>query len=151
VLDEAGDINLQVGDLRTVITVSSAGTEALDTTSNVIGTVVDSMRVRELPLNGRDFLQLALIICSARPLEQRRTSGGKELQPVVPFAFGSELSQHSCAISYPRGQRMRPAAVTEDSPSQKVSPSWGRATPPFPPLVLRCSSGLSPSVGPVDR
>ena len=55
------DITLQIGELRTVVTVSSADTEALDTKSNVIGTVVDSAQVQELPLNGRNFLQLALL------------------------------------------------------------------------------------------
>jgi hypothetical protein len=55
------DVTLQVGELRTVVTVSSADTEALDTISNAIGTVVDSARLRELPLNGRNFLQLALL------------------------------------------------------------------------------------------
>src|ERR1022692_715808 len=44
-----------------------------------------------------------------RPLEQRRTSGGKELRPVAAFGFWG--------------------------------PSFLPSTPPFPPLVLRCSSG----------
>jgi hypothetical protein len=55
------DITLQIGELRTVVTVSSADREALDTKSNVIGTVVDSAQVQELPLNGRNVLQLALL------------------------------------------------------------------------------------------
>jgi len=45
------DITLHLGETRTVVTVSSADTEALDTTSNVIGTVVDSAQVQGLPLN----------------------------------------------------------------------------------------------------
>src|ERR1035437_4325006 len=44
-----------------------------------------------------------------RPLEQRRTSGGKELRPVAAFGFWG--------------------------------PIFLPSTPPFPPLVLRCSSG----------
>jgi Carboxypeptidase regulatory-like domain len=55
------DITLQIGEVRTVVTVSSADAEALETTSNVLGTVVDSAQVQELPLNGRNFLQLALL------------------------------------------------------------------------------------------
>ena len=64
------DITLQVGEIHSVITVSSAGREALDTTSNVIGTVVDSERVQELPLNGRNFLQLALLAGGAAEISQ---------------------------------------------------------------------------------
>jgi hypothetical protein len=55
------DVTLQISELRDVITVSSSDQTALETESNVIGTVVDSGRVRDLPLNGRDFLQLGLL------------------------------------------------------------------------------------------
>src|ERR1017187_1702706 len=94
-----------------------------------------------------------------RPLEQRRTSGGKELQPVAPLAFGvrafSALPRHFLR-SWTTDEA---SSGTEDSSSQKVSPGWGSSyrhppraempsgpvllpsTPPFPPLVLRCSSG----------
>src|ERR1035441_2876108 len=94
-----------------------------------------------------------------RPLEQRRTSGGKELRPVAPLAFGvrafSALPRHFLR-SWTTDEA---SSGTEDSSSQKVSPGWGSSyrhppraempsgpvllpsTPPFPPLVLRCSSG----------
>src|ERR1035441_9741234 len=99
-----------------------------------------------------------------RPLEQRRTSGGKELQPVAPLAFGvrafSALPRHFLR-SWTTDEA---SSGTEDSSSQKVSPGWGSSyrhppraempsgpvllpsTPPFPPLVLRCSSGRTATV-----
>ena len=55
------DVKLHVGEIQTVIEVSSADRSTLDAESNAIGTVVDSGRVRELPLNGRNFLQLGLL------------------------------------------------------------------------------------------
>lgn len=55
------DAILRVGELHTVISVSGADAPALDTESNAIGSVIDSEQVRELPLNGRNFLQLALL------------------------------------------------------------------------------------------
>lgn len=55
------DIELRPGQVSTVATVSAESIPQLDTESNVIGTVVDSSRVQELPLNGRNFLQLALL------------------------------------------------------------------------------------------
>jgi hypothetical protein len=45
------EITLRIGELRSVMTVASADASALDTESNVIGTVVDSGRVRDLPGN----------------------------------------------------------------------------------------------------
>src|ERR1039458_3717116 len=99
-----------------------------------------------------------------RPLEQRRTSGGKELRPVAPLAFGvrafSALPRH-----FLRSRTTDEASSgTEDSSSQKVSPGWGSSyrhppraempsgpvllpsTPPFPPLVVRWSSAGPPLV-----
>lgn len=61
------DIELSLGQVSTVVTVSAETLIQLETESNVIGTVVDSERVQELPLNGRNFLQLALLSGAAVP------------------------------------------------------------------------------------
>ncbi len=53
------DVTLQPGTLSTVISVSGEQATLLETESNVIGTVVNAHQVQDLPLNGRDFLQLA--------------------------------------------------------------------------------------------
>ncbi|MBI3682469.1 MAG: carboxypeptidase regulatory-like domain-containing protein [Acidobacteria bacterium] len=55
------DVELKVGQISTVVSVSAEQSILLDTESNAIGTVVDSERVQSLPLNGRNFLQLALL------------------------------------------------------------------------------------------
>src|SRR5664280_658602 len=103
--------------------------------------------------------RLSLAPAVERPLEQRRTSGGKELRPVAPLAFGvrafSALPRHF----FRSWTTDKASSGTGDSSSQEVSPGWGSSyrhpprtempsgpvllpsTPPFPPLVLRCSSG----------
>jgi len=55
------DVSLRVGQIRTSIAVSAADAAILDTDSNVIGTVINSAQVTDLPLNGRNFLQLGLL------------------------------------------------------------------------------------------
>ncbi len=62
------DVVLPVGTISTVVSVSGAQSTILDTESNVIGTVVNSTQVQELPLNGRDFLQLALTAAGSSPV-----------------------------------------------------------------------------------
>ena len=61
------DIILKVGAVSSVVSVSAGERVLLATESNSLGTVVDSARVESLPLNGRDFLQLALTAGGANP------------------------------------------------------------------------------------
>jgi hypothetical protein len=62
-VDQQASINveLQVGEAHTSITVNAPTETELDAQSNALGSLVDSRRVRDLPLNGRIFLQLALL------------------------------------------------------------------------------------------
>ena len=55
------DITVQVGEIRTTIDVHLPTETELNAESNAIGSVVDSSRVQQLPLNGRNFLDLALL------------------------------------------------------------------------------------------
>jgi hypothetical protein len=56
------DITLQVGEVTESVTVSAVGAELLSTTSaEVAGTIVDKL-VQELPLNGRNFFDLAVTL-----------------------------------------------------------------------------------------
>ncbi|HLH79683.1 MAG TPA: hypothetical protein VKV29_05300 [Chthonomonas sp.] len=57
-----------------MVTVSAGEQPLLQTQSNALGTVVGSERVESLPLNGRDFLQLAVITAGVEP--PFGTSGG---------------------------------------------------------------------------
>ncbi len=53
------EITLRVGEIRATITVSTPTAAERDAESNTIGSTVDSSQVQRLPLNGRNFLQLA--------------------------------------------------------------------------------------------
>jgi hypothetical protein len=52
-------VTLHVGPSHTEITVMAPNATDLHAESNTLGSVVDSGRVRDLPLNGRHFLELA--------------------------------------------------------------------------------------------
>jgi hypothetical protein len=67
----AVDVTLQVGAVTTAVEVSARQEVMLEVESNTIGTVVDSARVVELPLNGRNPLQLALLAAGANDANNR--------------------------------------------------------------------------------
>ncbi|MDX2269078.1 MAG: TonB-dependent receptor [Bryobacter sp.] len=56
---------MKLGQVSDVITVTGERQIVLETESNTVGTVVDAKRVDALPLNGRNFLQLALLSAGA--------------------------------------------------------------------------------------
>lgn len=64
IIDQVATVNvtLQVGEVSQSVTVNSAeATPLLDTTSNSLGTVMGRAPVEQLPLNGRNFIQLATL------------------------------------------------------------------------------------------
>jgi len=67
------DVSLQVGQTSTVITVESQ-TSAIQTESSSLGSVVSSTKISQLPLNGRFFLDLAMIqVGTVAPSTNNRT------------------------------------------------------------------------------
>jgi hypothetical protein len=56
------NVVLGLGSASTTVTVDASGSGSLwEPTSNELGTLIEPENVRELPLNGRDFLQLGLL------------------------------------------------------------------------------------------
>src|SRR5947208_13258912 len=56
------DITLQVGQITESVTVSAAGAELIDTSSAAVSGTIVSKLVGNLPLNGRNFFDLAVTL-----------------------------------------------------------------------------------------
>ena len=85
-------ITLTLGDLRTVVTVEAPSSTELGSESNTLGSVVDSKRVQDLPLNGREFLQLALLAGGATDIGPANTLSSANVGPpereiILPGTF----------------------------------------------------------------
>src|SRR5215510_12996811 len=65
-VDQVARLNftLQVGAVSETVEVE-ASSAALETETTTIGTVVENRRIQELPLNGRNYLQLASLVPGA--------------------------------------------------------------------------------------
>jgi len=75
------NLRMQVGNISETVEVTGEATLTA-TDSSTVGTVIDNRKVVDLPLNGRQFLQLNLLVPGA-----------------VPGTFGSQLSTQGGAIS----------------------------------------------------
>jgi hypothetical protein len=72
------DVSLAVGQVTEVVSVE-ASASVVSTDSATVGNVVDNKKVTELPLNGRNFLQLNLLVPGANQGvkgSQNQTQGG---------------------------------------------------------------------------
>jgi hypothetical protein len=62
------DIRMEVGEVTQEVSVSAEGTVQVQTEDATLGQVVDHKKVVELPLNGRNFMQLVTIGSGAAPI-----------------------------------------------------------------------------------
>ena len=75
--DQTVDLNMSVGQMSESVTVSGAAT-LLDLSGAVVGGVVTTKQIAELPLNGRSFMQLATLqpgVSVSRTTERDFTGG----------------------------------------------------------------------------
>ena len=91
------DVVMKVGQVSETVSVSAASV-GLQTENATVGTVIDEKKVAELPLNGRSFIQLALLTPGVNPVTpgslSQRSSGGTLGQPVGMNANGARDNQN---------------------------------------------------------
>ena len=63
------DFKLQVGALTQEVTVSSSIAPQVNTTTSEVGALVSENQLQELPLNGRDYMQLITLAPGVEPME----------------------------------------------------------------------------------
>jgi hypothetical protein len=68
------DINLEVGNVNEVVTVTGEA-QQVETRAPDVSSLVSSTQVRELPLNGRNYAQLALLVPGVSPVTQAGAGG----------------------------------------------------------------------------
>jgi hypothetical protein len=83
-------VSLQVADVTAEVTVA-AGTPVLDAARSQIAATVSEVEVRNLPLNGRNFQELALVVPGVAPTNLNST----QLFPETSAVLGASLSVSS--------------------------------------------------------
>jgi Carboxypeptidase regulatory-like domain/TonB dependent receptor-like, beta-barrel len=95
----AANFTLAVGQVSEKVQVS-ADIPTVETEDSSIGWLVGQQQVRDLPLNGRNFIQLTLLTPGVQPVPQETSEGAASL---VPFGFGSP-QRFSVAGGRPQGE-----------------------------------------------
>lgn len=69
------DVQMQLGQTTEVVEVQ-ANAQLLHTENATVGAVIDTKKIVELPLNGRNFVQLALLVPGVNPGQPGAGNGG---------------------------------------------------------------------------
>jgi hypothetical protein len=88
------DFAMQVGDLTETVEVS-AEAPLLETSSATVGKVITNEKIVELPLNGRDFTQLTLLLPGAAP---GASSGGPIIGGQTVSVTGNRSDQNNYTL-----------------------------------------------------
>jgi hypothetical protein len=72
------DLNLEVGDVTTVVEIAG-GAPVLQSENASIGTVIENRSIVELPLNGRNYLQLTSLIPGATTVGPSSSQGKQRM------------------------------------------------------------------------
>jgi hypothetical protein len=85
------DLHLKVGTVKTETLVAAAA-ELVDTRDSSLSSVMENTAIRELPLNGRDVAQLALLQPGVAPSLRSGDSGGAGTNLVIEGSRPDQIS-----------------------------------------------------------
>jgi hypothetical protein len=98
------DAVLQLGELSELITVD-ARPPLLNTADSTVGTVITNQQIKDLPLNGRDYLQLAALSAGTAPTTGVGVSIGGQAGSQVAFLLDGQDNNNQQISTGHSGQK----------------------------------------------
>jgi hypothetical protein len=98
------DAHLQLGDVSEQITVA-ASVPLLSTADSTVGTVITNRQIKDLPLNGRDYLQLASLSSGTLPTSGVGVSIGGQAGSQVAFLLDGQDNNNQQISTGHSGQK----------------------------------------------
>ncbi len=84
------DVELQIGEMAQTVEVNGRSA-IMDSETSVVGQVIDNKRIVELPLNGRNYLDLAQLTVAVAPDTGSRTSDQGTFSAVGQHAYQTNI------------------------------------------------------------
>ena len=113
------NITLELGELSETVTVAGEAS-TVDITQSTLSEVVDSKRIVELPLNGRDAARLSMLVSGMVVTEVNQESG-----KTIPGRAASVDQRHGIATGVVPARRHEPHRLV--LPAESAVPVPGRA------------------------
>lgn len=129
------DVPLEVGDITATVTVTTAPSNVVETSSTAVATTIDQQRVNSLPINERSATGFALTISTVgrdngRPIGPAPTSGlnigGQRGRSTLVQVDGADYTDNS--INASRSTVSQEAVQEYQVATNSYAPEFGRAT-----------------------
>jgi len=129
------DVPLEVGDITATVTVTTAPSSVVETSSTAVATTIDQQRVNSLPINERSATGFALTISTVgrdngRPIGPAPTSGlnigGQRGRSTLVQVDGADYTDNS--INAARSTVSQEAVQEYQVATNSYAPEFGRAT-----------------------
>ncbi|MEI9812552.1 MAG: carboxypeptidase regulatory-like domain-containing protein [Acidobacteriota bacterium] len=137
------DATLQIGQVSESVTVEDRA-PLLQTSDSTVGTVITNKQIQELPLNGRDYLQLAALSSGTFPSGQGVSIGGQAGTQVAFLLDGQDNNSQQISTGH-SGQKeiVKPSvdAVQEFKVvTNSYSAEYGRSSSGVVSVALKSGS-----------
>lgn len=129
------DVPLEVGDVTATVTVTTAPTNVVETSSTAVSSTIDQQRVNSLPINERSATGFALTLSTVgrdngRPIGPAPTSGlnigGQRGRSTLVQVDGADYTDNS--INASRSTVSQEAVQEYQVATNSYAPEFGRAT-----------------------
>ena len=115
--DPAINLTLSLGELSETVVVTQE-MPVVDTVKTAVSSVVDSRQIREMPLNGRDFIQLATLQAGVVAVRNTNTAPDKGTG-IRPSFAGARPYQTGTSSTAPTPARARTSALPAAPPASR--------------------------------
>ena len=91
------DISLQIGDMKDAVQVT-AEAPLLNTSNSTVSTVIDTTKIVNMPLNGRQFTQLILLAPGVSPRQTSSSGLDNNLSGISPSVNGARPQNNNFTL-----------------------------------------------------
>ncbi len=113
------DFNLPVGEIKEEVTVQDVG-EVAEPTRTMVSSVIDTQKIQDLPVNGRQFIDFALLAPGVTIGDTTSGSTDVIIEPVTKLSFAGQNIHYNFVAIDGADNMSTASGIQKTTPSQEA-------------------------------
>ncbi|HMC75331.1 MAG TPA: carboxypeptidase regulatory-like domain-containing protein, partial [Terriglobales bacterium] len=113
------DFNLPVGEIKEEVTVQDVG-EVAEPTRTMVSSVIDEQKIQDLPVNGRQFIDFALLAPGVTVGDTTSGSTDVIIEPVTKLSFAGQNIHYNFVAIDGADNMSTASGIQKTTPSQEA-------------------------------